>query len=330
MSRTDYPEFSIAWLANAFGLGQPDTAVHAGRGQTNSLGVLRLETSHGVFAVKRFEDQPRQTALLIETAAYKAGFPMPKPFWTIDGEPYAVCLYAGRPIWVRVYSWVDGSAYDWGIVDAKLSYRIGRLLSELHGLPVPREVLQDDPWQPLGQPGWERLSVQAEAKGVAWSRNLREKLPELVGWEDHVLACTADDEPVVPSQRDLHPPNVMRCADGRHAVLDWDAAGPVNAREEVANFALVWASTPEPALAQEAVRAFISGYRAAGGTFVSRGILDLTHQVRSLLWWLAFNVRRDVSEHPGPDPDLTSALLSSVSDLSLERLRQTAVLFEPE
>lgn len=328
MPRIDHLGFSIEWLTHAFDLGRPGVAIRAGCGQTNSLGVLRLETSQGVFAVKRFEHEPRRAALVIETAAYEAGFPMPQPIRTRDGKPYTVYLHAGSPVWVRVYGWVDGSAYDWGIVDPKLSYLMGRLLAGLHTLSVPKEGLQEDPWMPLGWSGWEHLTTQAVAKGVTWAQTLREQLPALVAWEDHVLACTVDDEPVVPSQRDLHPPNVIHGMDGCHMVVDWDAAGPVNAREEVAKFALVWASAPGQAPAKEAVQAFIRGYRAAGGSFVSRGILDLTHQVRTLLWWLAYNVRRDVSEHPGPDPDLTAALLSGVRDLNLERLQQSAVLFE--
>lgn len=326
--KTDHPEFSIEWLAQVFGLGRPHVAVHAGCGQKNPLGVLRLETSQGVFAVKRFEDEPRQVALAIESTAYAAGFPMPQPLRTREGKPYAVYRHAGSPVWVRVYSWVEGAAYDWGIVDPQLSSHIGGLLAALHALPVPGEVLQDDPWMPLGWSGWEQFAAQATAKGAVWAQTLRQKLPALVAWEDHVLAYTVRDEPVVPSQRDLHPPNIMQCVDGSQVVVDWDAAGPVNAREEVAKFALVWASAPGQAPSKEAVQAFIRGYREAGGHFVSRGVLDLTYRARSLLWWLAYNVRRDVSENPGPDPDLTPALLSGVRELDLEMLQQTAVLFE--
>jgi thiamine kinase-like enzyme len=326
--RADHPEFSVEWLAHAFGLGRPRVVVHAGCGQTNPLGVLRLETSQGVFAVKRFEHEPRRVALAIESAAYAAGFPMPQPLRTREGKLYVAYLHAGSPVWTRVYAWVEGSAYDWGAVDPKLSHQIGRLLAALHALPVPAETLQEDPWMPLGRSGWEQLAAQAIAKGVAWAQTLREKIPALVEWEEHVRMCTVSDEQLVPSQRDLHPPNILRCVDGRHVVVDWDTAGPVNAREEVAKFALVWASAPEQAPSKAAVQAFLRGYRAAGGHFVSRGILDLTHQARALLWWLAYNVRRDVSENPGPDPDLTPALLAGVCEVDLERLQQTAGLFE--
>lgn len=328
MPRIDHPEFSLERVAHAFGLGRPRMAVYAGCGQKNPLGVLRLETSQGVFAIKRFEHEPSRVALVVESAAYEAGFPMPQPLRTIDGKPYVAYLHTENPVWTRVYAWVEGTAYDWGAVDAKLSYQMGGLLAALHVLPVPAEALQEDPWMPLRWSGWEQLAAQATAQEVAWAQTLRQKLPLLVAWEDHVLASTVSDEPGVPSQRDLHPPNVMRCVDGSHVVVDWDAAGPVNAREEVAKYALVWATAPEQSPSKEAVQAFIHGYREAGGHFVSRGVLDLTHRARSLLWWLAYNVRRDVSENPGPDPDLTPALLAGVRALDLEMLQQTAVLFE--
>lgn len=328
IQQRDHPELSLKWLTHAFGLGQPYLAIHAGRGQHNPLGVLRLETSKGVFAVKRCDHEPRRVALTIESAAYAAGFPMPQPLTTTDRKPYAMYTHTGRSIWVQVSSWVAGSAYAWGVVDPQLSYHIGRLLAALHALPVPTESLQEEPWQPLGWAGWAHYAAQATAQGAAWAQALWQKLPALVEWEDYVLSCTASDEPLVPSQRDLHPPNVMQCSDGKHVVVDWDAAGPVNAREEVAQFALVWASAPGQAPSREAVQTFVRGYREAGGRFASRGILDLTHQARSLLWWLAYNVHRDVSERPGPDPALTPSLLSRVQGIDLERLQYTASLFD--
>src|SRR5262245_65158761 len=79
MQTIDHPEFSVEWLARVFDLGRPRVAVHAGCGQKNPLGVLRLETTKGCFAVKRFEQEPSHVALAIESAAYATRFPMPQP-----------------------------------------------------------------------------------------------------------------------------------------------------------------------------------------------------------------------------------------------------------
>src|SRR4029453_10051696 len=76
--------FSLEWVAHAFDVGRPHGAVYAGCGRKNPLGVLRLQTSQGCFAVKRFAHVLRGGALAIEPTAYAAGFPMPRPLWTID------------------------------------------------------------------------------------------------------------------------------------------------------------------------------------------------------------------------------------------------------
>jgi Ser/Thr protein kinase RdoA (MazF antagonist) len=156
MPRIDHPECSVEWLAQVFDIGRPRVAVHAGCGQKNPLGVLRLETSQGCFAVKRFEHEPRRGALALEFAAYAAGFPMPRPLRTPEGKPYASYWRAGSPVWARVYAWVEGTAYDWSAVDPKLSSHMGGLLAALHALLVPAEALQEDPWMPLRWSGWEQ------------------------------------------------------------------------------------------------------------------------------------------------------------------------------
>ena len=38
--------------------------------------------------------------------------------------------------------WVEGTVYDWGTVDPKISYQMGGLLAALHVLPVPAEALK--------------------------------------------------------------------------------------------------------------------------------------------------------------------------------------------
>ena len=76
--------FSLEWVAHAFNLGRPHGVVYAGCGRKNPLAVLRLQTLQGCFAVKRFAHAPRCGALAIESAAYAADFPMPRPSWTTD------------------------------------------------------------------------------------------------------------------------------------------------------------------------------------------------------------------------------------------------------
>ena len=121
MLEADKTTFSIDWLTHTFDLGEPYNVFQAGCGQTNKLGVLRLKTSLGLFAIKRSE--------------------------------------------------------------------------------------------------------QAVAKDLDWAFLLQNKISILVEWEVYILSNTVNDEPYVPSQKDLHPPNVIRCFNGNHVVVDWDDAG---------------------------------------------------------------------------------------------------------
>jgi hypothetical protein len=53
----------------------------------------------------------------------------------------------------------------------------------------------------------------------------------------------------------------------------------------------------------------------------------LMQRERSRLAWIAYNVRRDVSEHPGAHAWLTPALLAGVQNPTLHELAEMAALF---
>jgi Ser/Thr protein kinase RdoA (MazF antagonist) len=300
----------------------------AARGQNNPLGVLRLETSTGTFAIKQMERAPAPGALQIECAAYESGFPMSQPIRTRRGDLFETWQGGERRIYVRAYAWVDGTPYDWGVVNPRVSVEVGKLLAMVHALPLPDAALAEASWMPLGRGGWISLADRGDALQLPWTHLLRDKIPALVAWEEHIQLHALADAPKVPSQRDLHPPNVMRQRDDRHVLVDWEGAGPVHASADVATFALVWA-TPEGGTQPrvDAVRAFIAGYRDAGGRFTPHGIADLMHRWLGLLAWLRLNVERDIHQQPDATPDLTYALLSGLRPPDADALARTAVLF---
>jgi aminoglycoside phosphotransferase (APT) family kinase protein len=316
--------FSLDWLSDTYRLGRIDGAAIVARGQSNPLGVMRVRSEWGEYGVKQYPEPPRATALAVEAAAFQAGFPMPAPVYTVNGSRVADCLNQGRTTWVLVYAWVDGEPYDWHTVDPHVSELVGALLARLHHTPIDANVLGEELWSPLGRVGWGEFAAQAEDSRVEWAPLLAEKVSALVAWEDFIQAHMVHDEPPAPSQRDLHPPNVIRCATGGHAVVDWDAAGPAIAREEVAKYAFVWATDEAGSVSPSAVQAFIAGYRAAGGHYASRGVADLMQGKSSLLDWIAYNVRRHIQDQPGPNPWLPPALLSGVQTPDIEEMERLA------
>src|SRR5262249_32785173 len=134
-------------------------------------------------------------------------------------------------------------------------------------------------------------------------------------------------ERISPSQRDYHPPNLITPPAGLRVLVDWDAAGPVVARKEALKFALVWATPEDGQADRDLVQAFLRGSRGAGGLLEPPSVDELAHQAQPNRWWIWFNVRRDLSDEPGPDPELVPALLSGVGRVDREALKHTVTLF---
>ena len=321
--------FDAGSVGNLFQLGRPIGSLEfVARGQLNPLGVCRLQTDRGCYAVKRFDAAPRTAALAIESAAFKMGLPMPEPMRTSDGQFFASYRAGEQTLWIRVYRWVPGAALNWGCVDPDISVEIGKLMAAIHRLPVAAEVLLEDPWSALTETVWAELAECAKARRVSWAEELHRAMPLLLSQEAYLVENSSKEEAAVPSQRDLHPPNIVRTPASAYFVVDWDSAGPVVARHDVAKFALVWATPEDGQPLAAAVHAFIDGYRECGGQYKSQGQTDLLHQQKTLHWWLTFNIRRDLSDRPGPDAELTPALLRSVTSWDTDRLQHLADLLD--
>jgi aminoglycoside phosphotransferase (APT) family kinase protein len=113
----------------------------------------------------------------------------------------------------------------------------------------------------------------------------------------------ADSTPLLLSHRDSDMKNVLRTRDDELLLVDWDQAGPVSPRHDLANHALVWAGVhlgdPDPAGA----RAVVDAYRRAAGTSERFRPTDLAELVALRLGWFDFNVRRALGERARDDAD---------------------------
>jgi hypothetical protein len=154
----------------AYAVGQARGPVaFVARGQSNLLGVRRLVTARGVYAVKLRTTLPDARAAAIERLAHLAGVAMPAPVYTHIGEAFLTVdpkvvpeapAGAGR-VFVRLHQWIDGRALDWGTVDARLSARVGALMAAVHRVAVPADLRQEACWQPPGEAGWRGLQAHA-------------------------------------------------------------------------------------------------------------------------------------------------------------------------
>jgi hypothetical protein len=160
-----------------------------------------------------------------------------------------------------------------------------------------------------------------------WGEHLDQALPQIERLETQ-LAAGWTLEGAIGSHRDLHPTNLLRLASGELALVDWDAAGPVIPRKEVACFALVFGKRDgnddyDPAV----VSAFIQGYRHAGAEFAFDGPGDLALAANGLLWWTEQNVRRALALPTSAEQALlTDALVSALERVPNSPAEQAAVL----
>ena len=100
-------------------------------------------------------------------------------------------------------------------------------------------------------------------------------------------------------------------------VVDWDAAGPVVPRQEVACFALVLAGRAKgEAYARDVAHAFISGYRQSVREFALSGPADLAMLVQGQLRRTEQNVRMALGPEVSPrQHELAAILLQNLQSL---------------
>jgi thiamine kinase-like enzyme len=289
-----------------FELGAPTTtAVPVVGGFMHRM--WRVETAHGVFAVKELNrnfDDPLyiewyERAFVLEHAALDAGVPMPRP---IPAVATGSCLVevpgtGERPMTVRAHEWVDGETLDNSRMHGPEDVRqVAVMMARIHALRMTSKT-SARALRTFGDEHWRTYVDRADDLGEPWAPVLRAMLPVLHELEAYVEAADADPTPLLMSHNDSDKRNMLRTPNGRLVLVDWDAAGPVNPRHDVVNYALIWAGVwlgePDARLAN----AFVDEYRSAGGGDFTFRPHDVAELVSKQLTWFNFNVRRAFGEH---------------------------------
>ena len=293
-------------VCELFGLGELRVAPHAvGGGLTNRM--WRFSTTRGVFAVKQMNrdyDRADYTdwfdrAFTLEQAAYAAGVPMPLP---VPVAATGRCLGElpgsdGRPITLRVHEWVDGEKLVGGVVYPTGDVaRVGSILAVIHALGLTSDVPAIEALRLFGDDHWRGLAARLEREQVGCSVEFRGLLPAIAELEAYVVEAHADITSLLLGHRDADQKNFMRTPDGALLLVDWDAAGPVHPRHDLANHALVWAGVHAQEPDRAAARAYVEGYRRESGMAESFRLTDLAELVALRLGWLEFNVHRALGE----------------------------------
>ncbi|MDP9236215.1 MAG: aminoglycoside phosphotransferase family protein [Chloroflexota bacterium] len=300
-------------LCELFYLGAPRAALTpVGGGLTNRM--WRLETARGVFAVKQMNrDFDRaddvewfDRAFTLERAAFAAGVPMPRP---IPVAATGRCLGElarsdGPPITVRVHEWADGVKLDNSVAyPGEIAARVGSILARIHALRMKSGVAKSEALRVFGDEHWRTALERLEDANSERAGELRTLAPVLHDLEAYVIAAQDDATPLLLSHRDSDAKNFMRTSAGELMLVDWDAAGPVNPRQDLANEALVWAGVHRDEPDAAVARAYVDAYRRAGGVAEAFRPTDLAELIAVRLGWLDFNFRRALGERIRDESD---------------------------
>ena len=297
-------------VCTAFDLGTPtgEMTPVAG-GLTHHM--FRLEAARGTFAVKEISIDPSgawqapriERAFQLERAAFDAGVAMPRPVPVVGKD---TCLAEvrrgdGSVATVRVHEWVEGEGLQRVVYGADFADRVGRVIARIHALAMDAGISQAEALVTLGDDHWRSLAERIERSDAEWKWEFRAILPTVAEVEAYVDSARLDDTPLILGHRDADQKNWMKTEDKALLLVDWDAAGPVNPRHEVASLALTWSGVHLGEPDWKVVRAWIAGYRAGGGVLDAIRSTDLAEFVAVLSQWFEYNARRSIGERPGDE-----------------------------
>lgn len=296
-------------VARAFGLGTPARPLEqASSGNINRL--FRLTTERGDFAMKVMNPDPADTAFVdrierafqFESAAHTGGIACPRPIASGEGRCLAsIASDGGTAALVRVHAWVEGTALQQAVHPPATAARVGGIVARIHVLGVRPEDGASDWLRDFGVAHWEALTERIERSNLEWAWQFRAMLTDVAEIESLVTTARREAAPVVMAHRDADPKNFLLGPDGALVLVDWDQAGAVAPQQEVASLALRWGGVVLGEPSPGAVRAFLDGYRAAGGRLEAFRPVHCAGFVNAMLGWYELNARRALGESPhGP------------------------------
>jgi hypothetical protein len=281
-----------------------------------------LTTDRGRYAVKVFDQTVDHTrypdwkdvfveAAALETAAWRAGLPVPRPIPIAGAADTALLadVPAGpNTVTVRLHEWVTGHALTDARPDPEPAAAAGAFLARVHHLPITCAHTEAYGMTTPPDPAeLADLAARAHRRHAPWAAHADTALATLRTVADLARARDHVAWPPIPAHRDLSPKNALRSATGL-VVVDWDTAGPWTAAEEAASAAFEWAGAMSGPPRRDVVRAFAAGYRDAGGDFpAGRPEAGAGWLVKNA-WWTAMHIRHAL------DPTLSDRRRKQAAD----------------
>lgn len=315
----------VAAIAERFGLGplrgEPRRIT---RGAVSNR-LWRVWTENGCFVVKEMVSHADrewfapavESAFAIELRARRAGVVMPEP---VPDPRTGRCLARVGGRWVRVHRWLMGRSPAVDEVDAVLAGLAGELVAGIHLASEYEGGSCDGIVEPIPASHWYALADRIVERVPVLAERVRADAGPLSELMVRTAVAGPPDD-VLDSHADLDPKNTLLCPDGSLAAVDWDAARPVSAGQELVAVALDWSVRGTPAAGFDPVRmrSVLDGYRSAGGPArVVAAPEAFGAWVSSWVWWLDFQLEENIATGAGLESGIDQAMIA------LNSLRQAS------
>lgn len=258
------PDERAVAVAAAYDLGAVESAMtHVGLEWAG--GVWDLVTDRGRFVVTELQRYvvPAHIDLQAELVeqAIAAGVVAPVPVRGPDGR---CALEVDGAAW-QVHRWMPLGPTPPQPPPADLAVEAGRALAVIHGLRLPPPAPVVD-WltHRWSEDEWLGVVAQARNAGCDWADDLERAVPGFVALDS--ILDRDDPNPRAIFTKAWHAPSGSRVLAGRRlALVGWEHSGAVPMDWDVAAAVCAWSETVEGGYDLVAAKAFLVGYRDAGG-----------------------------------------------------------------
>ena len=297
----------IEHVCSVFGLGAPLTDWRRVEGGLSNE-LRRLDTTDGGFAVKRMIAGTHlgafranvEASFAVERAAVDAGVPAPRPISPRGGSGCLAEIECedGTACWVRVHEWTPGVAADHRTISPETASELGGMLATVHGLELSLSGELAIPSR-VGAEVWDEIVDRARISGALWANLYVSRRFEISSLEGRVRAQAGRQD--VPGHRDADDKNTLVGEGGGLILIDWDAAGAVDAAQELTSVLLSWSGAPAGETRMDVVGAIRDAYFERAERALP---LDASGWISAQLGWLHFNLGRALGEFEAEDVEV--------------------------
>lgn len=192
-----------------------------------------------------------------------------------------------------IFDWSDKKPIKQEEITTSHCHKIGSILAHLHNTdfatlqlapPTPPKNISID-WHAYLQKGGEM--------NAPWVTTMQESILELNEWQEEYLIANQQPQVDTISHRDLDPKNTLWGND-EPLLIDWEAAGFINATQDLLETALYWSKNTQGKINFHKLSTFIHAYQQISPKTNIDWTTALKIGLSGQLDWLEYNLKRSL------------------------------------